>query len=192
MFNLIIFGPPGAGKGTQALKIKETFNLAHISTGEMIRREMSSDSALGQKLRSFVAAGKLVPDELATQIIKTELLNQKSGFIFDGFPRTKKQAQILDSLLSDFKEKITLVISLKVSRQELIKRLLLRGKESGRIDDNQKTIEARLQIYSQETEPLLEYYQSRNKLIVIDGEGEMTTVFERIKTIISSLITQNL
>jgi adenylate kinase len=188
MFNLIIFGPPGAGKGTQALKVKETFHLTHISTGEMIRREMLSDSALGQELKSFVAAGKLIPDELATQIIKAELLNQKSGFIFDGFPRTEKQARDLDSLLSDFKEEITLVISLEVSRPELIKRLLLRGKESGRIDDNQETIEARLQIYSHETEPLLEYYRTRNKLAVINGEGEITEISERIKAVISNLI----
>ena len=188
MFNLIIFGPPGAGKGTQASKVKELFRLNHISTGELIRREMLSNSSLGQEVKSFVASGKLIPDELAIQIIKTELINQKSGFIFDGFPRTEKQAKSLDALLAEFKEEITLVISLKVSRPELIKRLLLRGRESGRIDDNQRTIEARLKIYSQETEPLLEYYRSKNKLAIIDGEGEMSAVFERIKTLISNLI----
>src|SRR5680860_497407 len=150
MLNLVIFGPPGSGKGTQATHIKEKYGLIHLSTGEMLRHEIALKTPLGLKVESLVVGGQLVPDELVTEVLKkalTEKMLQGNGFIFDGFPRNGEQAQILEDALKSLNLDINVAIDLTASDSELIKRILLRGETSGRTDDNEIVIKERLEIY---------------------------------------------
>lgn len=187
MLNLVIFGPPGSGKGTQAAHIQQKYGLLHLSTGEILRKEMALQTALGQKVESFVISGQLVPDDLITKVLEKALAENMShgnGFIFDGFPRNGEQAQILEDALSPLGLEINLAINLTASDSELIKRILLRGETSGRADDNEIVIKERLEIYHKNVSDLINFYQTRGKLFEVHGEGSPKEVFERITKLI--------
>ena len=180
MINLVLFGPPGAGKGTQAFKLKEHFNLIHISTGDLLRSEINEETKLGLEAKSYMDAGKLVPDDVVIgmidHLLKTN--NEAAGFIFDGFPRTSVQAEALDNLLEKFKTEITVMLSLEVNDDELVRRLLLRGKDSGRSDDrDQQVIAARIKEYNDKTAPLIDYYSALEKHRPVEGMGAIEDIF---------------
>jgi adenylate kinase len=183
MLNLVLFGPPGAGKGTQSEKLIANYGLIHLSTGDLLRSEISQGTKLGLEAKKLMDLGQLVPDEVVVGMIENKLTsNPKSkGFIFDGFPRTTKQAEALDSILTKFNAPITLMISLEVEKTELIKRLLERGKASGRPDDaNEVVIENRINEYNNKTLPLKSYYLQQNKLSSINGIGSIEEIFTTI------------
>ncbi|MDD2680482.1 MAG: adenylate kinase [Patescibacteria group bacterium] len=181
MFNLIIFGPPGAGKGTQAQKISEDFNLIHLSTGALLREEVSQQTTIGKQVQTIVAGGGLVDDNIVDTIVKNEIEKNgpSAGFVFDGYPRNINQALKLDTLLTT--KALPLVLNLEVNQEELISRLKLRGQKLGRADDNKTTISNRLLIYAQQTQPLLDFYAEKERLISVDGQGSIEEVFEHLK-----------
>lgn len=188
MLNLVIFGPPGSGKGTQAAHIKEKYGLKHLSTGEMLRHEVALKTPLGLEVGKLINNGQLVSDELITEVLRNavkEKIETVPGFIFDGFPRTGNQAESLEEVLKSFDEKVDIVISLKVSDDELIKRILLRGETSGRADDNETIIKERLEIYRQNVNDIMGFYQKNGKLHEVDGEGSPQEVFIRITELIN-------
>ena len=178
MTEVIIFlGPPGAGKGTQASRIAEEKNLAHISTGDMLREHVSKNTELGTKAKSLLDDGKLVPDSLVIDML-IERLNSddcKNGAILDGFPRTLAQAKSLDEISENFP--ITKVIVFEAEQDELIKRILHRGKTSGRSDDTEESISVRLDVYQKDTEPLIGYYEENKTTIKIDAVGEISEIY---------------
>lgn len=183
MVNIILFGPPGSGKGTQAEKLIDKYKLVHISTGDLLRAEIAANSPLGREAKSFMDAGKLVPDEVVIGMISKKLDENTTagGFIFDGFPRTIAQAEALDKLLNAKNYPITRVLSLQVSEPELIKRLLNRGKTSGRSDDqDEATVRNRLEEYRKKTFPVADYYDKQHKLSNIAGEGTIDEIFNRL------------
>lgn len=182
MLNLIIFGPPGSGKGTQSLKIAEKFNLAHISTGDIFRSEIRNKTDLGLKVQSIIESGELVPDELLIEILESALnkLEGKAGYIFDGFPRTHRQAADLDVMLKKRNDAVTLVIALDVDQNEVVKRLLNRAVLEGRKDDTEEVILNRMTIYHKQTAPLIDYYQKQNKFESIRGVGTVDDIFNSI------------
>ncbi len=190
MLNLIIFGPPGAGKGTQAIKLAEKYELIHLSTGDILRKELSSATALGVEAQKFMDEGELVPDEIVVGMIKKciEENEDAKGFIFDGFPRTTAQAGSLDAMLEEKKMPIKAVLFLEVEQEELKTRLLNRGKDSGRTDDKDEEIIAnRLAVYLSETSPLLEFYEKEEKLQTIHGMGEVEEIFVRLSEVVETL-----
>ncbi len=190
MLNIVLFGKPGSGKGTQAEFIKKKYNLVHISTGEVFRSNIISDTRLGKIAKSYIERGDLVPDSLTIEMLKTEVEKYKSrnGFIFDGFPRTKDQAIALDKFLKTKEMRISATISLEADDKELIKRLLLRGKKSGRIDDqDEKKIENRFEEYSKKTSILREYYNVHNKFYTINGVGSVVEISNRLSSLIDDL-----
>lgn len=183
MFNLILFGPPGSGKGTQSEKLVEKYRLIHLSTGNLLREEISNRTPLGLEAKSFMDRGQLVPDEVVIGMIDSSLEHHKEapGFLFDGFPRTAAQADALDKLLSLKKTEIALVIALEVSEEELVKRLLHRGKTSGRSDDtNETVIHQRFSVYRNETAPIADHYKKLKKFQTIKGEGSVEEIFGSI------------
>ena len=183
MFNLILFGPPGSGKGTQSEKLVEKYRLIHLSTGNLLREEISNRTPLGLEAKSFMDKGQLVPDEVVIGMIDSSLEHHKEapGFLFDGFPRTAAQAEALDKLLSLKKTEIALVIALEVSEEELVKRLLNRGKTSGRSDDtNETVIHQRFSVYRSETAPIADHYKKLKKFQTIKGEGSVEEIFDSI------------
>lgn len=183
MFNLILFGPPGSGKGTQSDKIVDRFGLIHLSTGNLLRQEIHDRTPLGMEAKNFMDKGQLVPDEVVIAMIGTclEKHPEAKGFLFDGFPRTIAQAQALDRHLSLKKTTIRKVLALEVSEDELVKRLLKRGETSGRSDDtNEAVIRKRFHVYENETEPVAEYYHQQNKLEKIPGEGSVDEIFQKL------------
>ncbi len=184
--NIILFGPPGAGKGTQAEMIIENFHIPHLSTGNIFRAAIKSETALGLKVKAILAAGKLVDDQLTVDLVAEELTFSRynSGAIFDGFPRTVYQAEALDKLLADKGSKIDYVISLEVPDEELIKRVLSRGQ--GRADDTEEGINKRLEVYNNETAPVLAYFKEKGLVHEIDGVGDMNQIFNRIISVIES------
>jgi adenylate kinase len=184
MFNLVLFGPPGSGKGTQSAKIIEKYQLVHISTGDILRLEVANATPLGVEAKKFMDAGSLVPDEVVIGMIGSKLDENKeaNGFIFDGFPRTVPQAEALDKLLAFKQAPINLVISLQVQEDELISRLVSRGKDSGRSDDNEETARKRYQEYLAKTAPVAEYYYMQEKLVELKGIGEIEEIFHNICT----------
>ncbi len=189
MLNIAIFGPPGAGKGTQSKFLIEKYNLTYISTGDILREEIAEGSELGQKAKSVIAAGKLVSDDLIVQIIEKRILSEKrDGILFDGFPRTVVQAYILDGLLLKLNTQLSFMLSLEVPRDELISRLLERGKSSGRNDDNMEVIERRLLEYDQKTHPLKDFYKARGKFIAIDGVGSIAEITTRLSDAIEKTL----
>lgn len=187
MLNIVLFGPPGAGKGTQAEYLTREYQLVHLSTGDMLRSEIAAGTPLGIQARQKMDKGELVPDEIVIDIIehKLEAGRGAKGFIFDGFPRTVKQASALDELLERVSTPVTAMLSLEVDNKELIMRLLSRGKVSGRADDQDKSIiENRISVYHEKTAPLIEYYKQQNKYFGIDGQGSIDDIAARLKTLI--------
>ena len=190
MLNLILFGPPGAGKGTQSENIIAKYKLIHLSTGDLLRSEIQAGSELGLKAKTLMDQGILVPDEVVIGMIENKLKEHHSaaGFIFDGFPRTVKQSEALDQLLASYNESISIMIALVVDDNELLARLLNRGKTSGRPDDqNEELISKRIQEYNSKTKPVADYYLAQNKFIAIDGIGEIDFIFEEINKAISKV-----
>ena len=191
MLNLILFGKPGSGKGTQASLIKNKYNLVHISTGDVFRKNMSNKTDLGMLAKGYMEKGELVPDEVTVNMLKEELEDHLpcEGFIFDGFPRTSYQAEKLDALLTKYSLNIHLTIALDVDNQTLIKRLLNRGKSSGRADDqSEDKIKKRLQEYDKKTKPLIEFYTKQNKYKSINGIGEMDDITARIVNLLDNYL----
>lgn len=191
MFNLILFGPPGSGKGTQSEKIVEKFGLIHLSTGNLLRQEIADKTPLGMEAKNFMDKGQLVPNEVVIGMIDSSLEKHQGakGFLFDGFPRTVAQAEALDKLLSLKKTSINKVIALEVVEEELIKRLVKRGETSGRSDDtNEEVIRKRFAVYKDETEPVADYYQQQQKFEVIRGLGTIDEIFKAIDTLIEAEI----
>lgn len=183
MFNLILFGPPGSGKGTQSSNLINKYGLQHLSTGDLLRDEISRSTSLGMEAKKFMDAGQLVPDAVVIGMIGSKLdenLNAR-GFIFDGFPRTTAQAEALDNLLALKNTDISTMLALEVSEEELKKRLLLRGEVSGRSDDNEEVIEKRIKEYRAKTEPVANYYSAQGKLERINGEGSVEEIFEALQ-----------
>ena len=184
MLNIILFGPPGAGKGTQAKKIKDEFNLIHLSTGDMLRSEIKQGTDLGKLAKEKIDKGELVPDETVIQMIEKQLdeNSQAEGFIFDGFPRTTAQAEALDNLLEKKSTSIKTLLTLDVDRQELIDRLQKRAELEGRSDDQDvETVKNRIKVYEENTAPVMEYYKQKGKYTSISGMGSIDEIFERIK-----------
>ena len=191
MLNLILFGKPGSGKGTQASLIKNKYNLVHISTGDVFRKNMSNKTDLGMLAKGYMEKGELVPDEVTVNMLKEELEDHLpcEGFIFDGFPRTSYQAEKLDALLTKYSLNIHLTIALDVDNETLIKRLLNRGKSSGRADDqSEDKIKKRLQEYDKKTKPLIEFYTKQNKYKSINGIGEMDDITTRIVNLLDNYL----
>lgn len=189
MVNIILFGPPGSGKGTQAEKLIEKYKLVHISTGDLLRAEIAAKSPLGLEAKSLMDSGRLVPDEVVIGMISKKLDENPTagGFIFDGFPRTIAQAEALDKLLGAKKYSIRRVLSLQVSEPELIKRLLNRGKTSNRSDDQDESIvRNRIDEYRKKTMPVAGYYDKQGKLSDIKGEGSIEEIFDRLTAAIGS------
>lgn len=183
MFNLILFGPPGSGKGTQSSNLINTFGLKHLSTGDLLRDEIARATSLGLEAKKFMDAGQLVPDAVVIGMIGSKLDENPDakGFIFDGFPRTTAQAEALDNLLELKGTSIHMLLSLEVPEEELKQRLLLRGEISGRSDDNEEVIANRIAEYKAKTEPVSNYYAAQGKLERIKGVGEVEEIFTAIK-----------
>jgi adenylate kinase len=191
MINLIIFGAPGAGKGTQAKKIADIHQLHHLSTGDLFRKEIKNKTDLGIEAKNYSSKGELVPDILVIEILKKEIEKYPygSGFIFDGFPRNLNQAQELDEVLSKKNTKIQATLVLDVPDQELIKRIKNRAKDSSRIDDqNEDIINNRLEIYKKDTKPLINYYQKQNKVYEVNGLGDIDDITDRLNKVIDNLV----
>ena len=179
---LILMGPPGVGKGTQAMNIIEKHNIIHLSTGDILREEVGGETALGIKAKEFMDAGRLVPDELLLGTMENRLQQKDCirGYLLDGFPRTIPQAEGLELILNKINHKIDFVISLTADEDELVQRLVLRGKDSGRSDDTEEVIKERQQIYWKLTAPLLDFYRERNLLHDVNGLGTISEITERI------------
>lgn len=182
MFNFIIFGPPGSGKGTQATKIAEKYNLTHISTGDIFRKNIREKTELGIKVKNIIESGELVPDELLIDIMDDamSLFSGNKGFVFDGFPRTCQQARDMDSLLAKKDNTVSLVLALDVNGDEIIGRLLKRAELEGRKDDTKEVIENRLSVYNNQTTPLINFYKEQNKFTSINGIGSIDEIFNTI------------
>lgn len=182
MFNLVLFGPPGSGKGTQSENIVSTYKLQHISTGDLLRDEVSRRTPLGTEAKKYMDQGLLVPDEVVIGMIssKIDAMPEARGFIFDGFPRTQPQAEALDKLLEFKNTKIDLVLALQVPEPELIKRLLGRGETSGRSDDTEEIIVKRIKEYNLKTQPVASYYNEQGKLENIVGDHSVADTFKLI------------
>lgn len=183
MFNIILFGPPGSGKGTQSEKLIAAYGLKHLSTGDLLRSEIAGATPLGLEAKKFMDRGELVPDEVVIGMISSALDNnpQAKGFLFDGFPRTKAQSEALDQLLTQKHSSIGVVLALEVSEEELVKRLLNRGLTSGRSDDNNETVvRARIVEYHKKTSAVADYYQAFDKVVKIKGEGTVEQIFDAL------------
>jgi len=183
MFNIILFGPPGSGKGTQSEKLIEKYQLKHLSTGDLLRSEITSETPLGLEAKSFMDKGELVPDEVVIGMISSALdaNTHVKGFLFDGFPRTAAQSEALDKLLKLKLTEISAVLALEVSEEELVKRLIHRGLTSGRSDDNSEAvIRARIGEYHKKTAMVADYYQNFDKVVLIKGEGTVEEIFSNL------------
>ena len=189
MLNIILFGAPGCGKGTQAALIKEKYNINHISTGEVIRGEIARGTELGKSMQNYIEAGQLAPDSIVIGMIRNYMKEHKdaAGNIFDGFPRTTAQAEAFDEILKEDGESVSVMIYMDVPEEELVQRILLRGKDSGRADDaSEDVIRNRIAVYREQTEVVAEHYAKQNKYIAINGVGTMDEVFDRICEAIDS------
>jgi|SRR5690554_1418853 len=190
MLNLVLFGPPGAGKGTQSQKLIEKYQLVHLSTGDLLRNEIAAGSHLGLEAKKLMDEGQLVPDAVVIGMISNKLKDNadSKGFIFDGFPRTVAQAEALDTLLDNHQEKISLMIALEVDEQELERRLLLRGKDSGRVDDaNPEIIRKRIMEYKSKTTPVANFYKEQGKLSTVKGVGTVEEIFAEISAVVDQM-----
>lgn len=183
MINLVLFGPPGAGKGTQSEKLIKKYNLVHLSTGDLLRSQIAAGTELGLKAKLIMDQGLLVPDEVVIGMIEAKLTDNQhaAGFIFDGFPRTVKQAEALDTLLTQHGTGITAMVALVVDEEELIRRLLKRGETSGRPDDkDEATARRRVSVYTTETMPVADYYEQQGKYAAITGIGSIDAIFDLV------------
>lgn len=183
MKNIILFGPPGSGKGTQAEMLEEKFNLLHISTGDLFRSEIKEETRLGKLAKNYIDKGELVPDEVTVGMLQKKIDQNKDvkGYIFDGFPRTLDQAEALDELLKERNTTIFKLLALKVTDEEIVKRIKERGKDSGRSDDlNENVILKRIHVYENNTKPVYEFYDDRGKAESIDGMGSIDEIHERL------------
>ena len=189
MLNIILFGAPGCGKGTQAARIKEKYNINHISTGDVIRGEISRGTELGKSMQSYIESGALAPDSIVIGMIRNYMAEHKDavGNIFDGFPRTTFQAERFDEILTEYGLKVDMMIYMDVPEQELVDRILLRGKDSGRADDaSEEIIRNRIETYRAQTAVVADYYSAQGKYFDVDGLGTMDEVFDRICSVIDS------
>lgn len=190
MINIVLFGKPGAGKGTQAEFLKEKYNLTHLSTGDIFRFNIKNETDLGKLAKSYMDKGDLVPDEVTIKMLE-DTVNKNpdtKGFLFDGFPRTLAQAEALDAFLTTKNWGVTATIALEADNEILIQRLLERGKTSGRVDDqDEEKIRNRYQEYNEKTAPLMEYYNKQNKFYPVNGIGSIAEITERLSTVIDSL-----
>lgn len=189
MLNIVIFGAPGSGKGTQSCRIVEKYGLNHISTGDVLRAEIKKGSELGVIAQQYINQGQLIPDDLMIEILAKEVDNFKDskGVIFDGFPRTIAQAEALKKMLQERGEEVALMVNLEVPEEELMARLIKRGKESGRADDNEETIKKRLDVYNTQTAPLIHWYESEGKHCRIEGYGNLDDITDQICRKISEI-----
>ena len=189
MLNIILFGPPGAGKGTQSQFLREKYQLTYISTGEILREEIAAETELGLQVKGIISQGGLVSDEIVAAIIEKKLSENLNspGFLFDGYPRTVKQAEILDEMLQKYGLALSGVLSLEVPENLLIERMLERGKVSGRADDNIDSIKHRFVEYEAKTKPVLAYYETQGNLHPVNGVGEIPEIFKTLCTVIETL-----
>ncbi len=190
MLNLVLFGPPGSGKGTQSAKLIEKYQLVHLSTGDILRAELKAQTALAAEAKKYMDQGELVPDSIIFDMVAAKLDQNKSakGFIFDGFPRNAKQADVLDKMLADKGTAISCMVALDVEKDELVRRLLNRGVEQARVDDQDiSIIENRIVVYNKETLPLIDYYKAQNKFYNVLGIGSVDDIFGRISEVIDNL-----
>ncbi len=191
MLNIVLFGPPGAGKGTQSERLIEKYNLVHLSTGDVFRANIKGETELGKLAKSYMDAGQLVPDAVTIDMLRSEVVKHQDpkGFIFDGFPRTNAQAQALDDFLASLQTQISLMVALEVEEQELKTRLLKRAEVSGRADDaDPAVIEKRITVYNQETAPVKAFYQAQEKFVAIDGIGSIDEITQRLFAAIDTTI----
>jgi adenylate kinase len=189
MLNIVLFGPPGSGKGTQSEKIIEKYGLTHISTGDLLRGEVAAQTELGKQAKEIMDKGELVSDKIVIGMIRNKLEESQggSGFIFDGFPRTVEQARELRKALTDYDERVSVMISLEVPREELVDRLLKRGECTGRADDNLETINNRIDVYNRQTVTVTYYYDKMHKHAGVEGTGSVDKIFERIDEVIGMI-----
>ncbi len=191
MINLILFGPPGSGKGTQAAKLVEKYQLLHISTGDLFRYEMGNNTPLGLEAKSYISKGELVPDEVTVGMLrnKVEANPDVEGYIFDGFPRTIPQCEALDALLLEKGESISKLIMLDVPDEEIVTRIKKRGETSGRADDlNEDIIRNRIDVYKKETTPVFDFYAEKGKSVKIHGVGSIEDIFTKLCEEIDALV----
>ena len=190
MINIVLFGAPGCGKGTQAQRLKEHYGITHVSTGEVIRDEIRRGTALGRSMEEYIKAGRLAPDEIVIDMIANYVAEHKEarGNIFDGFPRTTAQAEAFDRILEKHGLKVDAMIDIHVPEEELVRRILLRGKDSGRADDaSEEVIRGRLDVYHAQTAVVADYYAAQDKYASVDGTGTMEEVFDRIAALVDRL-----
>ncbi|NUQ23752.1 MAG: adenylate kinase [Saprospiraceae bacterium] len=190
MINLILFGPPGSGKGTQAAQLVDRYRVLHISTGDLFRYEMGNNTPLGQKAKSFIEKGELVPDEITIGMLqnKVDAHPEAQGYIFDGFPRTIPQAEALDAFLAGRGQAISRLIMLDVPDEEIIQRILGRGATSGRADDlNTEIIQNRIDVYKEQTSPVFDYYAHHGKSVKVDGVGSIDAIFDRLCGVVDAI-----
>ena len=182
MLNIVIFGAPGSGKGTQSERIVEKYGINHISTGDVLRAEIKNGTALGKTAKGYIAQGQLIPDELMIDILASvfDSFKDSKGVIFDGFPRTIAQAEALKKMLAERGQDVSVMLDLEVPEDELMVRLIKRGKDSGRADDNEETIKKRLHVYHSQTSPLIDWYKNEKKYQHINGLGTMDGIFADI------------
>ncbi len=191
MINIVLFGKPGAGKGTQADFLKAQFNLIHLSTGDIFRFNIKNNTSLGQLAKNYMDKGDLVPDEVTIKMLQSEVDKhpQAAGFLFDGFPRTIAQAEALDAFLDTKNQKITATVALEANDDILVQRLLERGKTSGRPDDqDEEKIRNRYTEYNQKTAPLMDYYKAQNKFYAVDGIGSIQEVTQRLVAVFEAIL----
>lgn len=188
MLNIILFGAPGCGKGTQAQRLAEHYDLYHISTGEVIRGEIKAGTELGRSMEAYISRGELAPDSIVVEMVRNYMASHSDkGCIFDGFPRTTAQAEIFDTMLAEVNSEVTTMIFMDVPEEELVRRILLRGKDSGRADDSSEdVIRNRIEVYRQQTEIVAEHYTRQQKYAAVNGLGTMDEVFERLCEVIDS------